>query len=69
MPSYPVERVHACECEHGLHQGKNAETLAAAFQKVLGCMGDPELPVRVQAALAINHFVEHDCANVSSDRK
>ena len=32
------------------------------FNRAMALLGDPELPVRVQAALAINGFVEANCA-------
>ena len=38
------------------------EQFGQVFQKVMGCMEDADLPVRVQAALAINSIVESNCA-------
>ena len=38
---------------------------AAIFHKVLGCMRDPELPVRVQAALTVNEFVQSGCVDAT----
>ena len=32
------------------------------FNRAMALLADPELPVRVQAALAINGFVEANCA-------
>lgn len=44
-------------------RGKAAEPehLKAAFQRLLECMRDPDLPVRVNASIAINAFVDCDC--------
>lgn len=47
----------------GADGGASAPSLANVFPAMLARMADPELPVRVQAALAINHLVESDCCN------
>ncbi|KAI8645751.1 armadillo-type protein [Parasitella parasitica] len=36
------------------------QNLAILYQNVLACLQDPELPVRVQAALALQHMIRHE---------
>ncbi|MCO5552203.1 hypothetical protein L7F22_005715 [Adiantum nelumboides] len=39
---------------------KNGASLESAFQGIMTCLGDSELPVRVQAAQAVTHLLDHD---------
>ncbi|CAG8526480.1 11131_t:CDS:10 [Ambispora gerdemannii] len=39
---------------------QNQSNLAAAFQGITECMQDPELPVKVQAALGLQSLIHHD---------
>ncbi|TPX46848.1 hypothetical protein SeMB42_g02690 [Synchytrium endobioticum] len=39
---------------------QNEQNLHIAFQHLLNCLHDPELPVRVEAALCLNSFFRHD---------
>ena len=57
-------RFRACELvksfdSNGMHW-TNEATLEAAFRGVMDCIGDAELPVRVQAAEAIGTLIAHD---------
>mmetsp|Transcript_35700 Transcript_35700/g.79404 ORF Transcript_35700/g.79404 Transcript_35700/m.79404 type:complete len:941 (+) Transcript_35700:266-3088(+) len=45
-----------CTAEFG--EGKTQESYALLLQQVLACLNDPELPVRVDAAVAVKNFVE-----------
>jgi len=39
---------------------QDQQNLAAAFQGITDCMRDVELPVKVQAALALQSMIRHD---------
>jgi hypothetical protein len=44
----------------GKMEWKNSKNLESTFQGIMTVLGDPELPVRVQAAEAISSLVDHD---------
>lgn len=44
----------------GALEFKDTEKVCAAFQSVIQCLKDPELPVRVSAALSITPFLQHE---------
>ena len=44
---------------------RSPEQFGAVFGRIMASMKDAELPVRVQAALAINNIVEYNCAEAA----
>ncbi|CEP12645.1 hypothetical protein [Parasitella parasitica] len=59
---FPYLRARACDITRHFSDldFSNEQNLAILYQNVLACLQDPELPVRVQAALALQHMVRHE---------
>ncbi|TPX33573.1 hypothetical protein SmJEL517_g03541 [Synchytrium microbalum] len=58
----PFMRSRACDVIRVFSdlEFQNEENLHTAFQHILNCLQDTELPVRVEAALCLNSFFRHD---------
>ncbi|CAG8569447.1 9240_t:CDS:10 [Ambispora leptoticha] len=59
---YPFLRARACDTliKFSNLEFQNQSNLVTAFQGITGCMQDPELPVKVQAALGLQSLLHHD---------
>ncbi|EHK99074.1 putative importin [Glarea lozoyensis 74030] len=55
-------RARACDTVEKFEQldFKNPDNLLHIYRNILECMADPELPVRVEAALALQPLIRHD---------
>ncbi|KFX91382.1 hypothetical protein V490_05933 [Pseudogymnoascus sp. VKM F-3557] len=60
-------RARACDTVEKFEQldFKDTNNLLIIYRKILECMGDPELPVRVEAALALQPLIRHDIIRTS----
>ncbi|OBT65407.1 hypothetical protein VE03_06106 [Pseudogymnoascus sp. 23342-1-I1] len=60
-------RARACDTVEKFEQldFKDTNNLLVIYRKILECMGDPELPVRVEAALALQPLIRHDIIRTS----
>ncbi|KAK4514985.1 uncharacterized protein ATC70_002594 [Mucor velutinosus] len=59
---FPYLRARACDIARHFSDldFSNEQNLAILYQNVLDCLRDPELPVRVQAALALQPMTRHE---------
>ncbi|KAF1802362.1 armadillo-type protein [Mucor lusitanicus] len=59
---FPYLRARACDTARHFNEldFSNEQNLAILYQNVLDCLRDPELPVRVQAALALQPMTRHE---------
>ncbi|KAI8976256.1 armadillo-type protein [Pilobolus umbonatus] len=59
---FPYLRARACDITRHFSEFEfaDAENLFTVYQGVSGCLADTELPVRVQAALALQPMIHHD---------
>lgn len=60
-------RARACDTleEFELLDFKDPNNLLLIYQKILGCMADPALPVRVEAALTLQPLIRHEVVKTS----
>jgi ethanolamine utilization cobalamin adenosyltransferase len=60
-------RARACDTVEKFEQldFKNPDNLLHIYRNILECMADPELPVRVEAALALQPLIRHDVIRVN----
>jgi ethanolamine utilization cobalamin adenosyltransferase len=60
-------RARACDTVEKFEQldFKNPDNLLIIYRNILECMADPELPVRVEAALALQPLIRHDVIRVN----
>ncbi|KAI1003843.1 putative importin [Podosphaera aphanis] len=60
-------RARACDTVEKFEQlqFKDPDNLVIIYQNILQCMADPELPVRVEAALALQPLIRHDIIRTS----
>ncbi|ORX79697.1 ARM repeat-containing protein [Basidiobolus meristosporus CBS 931.73] len=60
--SYPFLRARACDIMNKFSDldFQNQDNVAIAFQSLLDCLRDSELPVKVYAALAIQPMIRHE---------
>ncbi|KAF7728772.1 hypothetical protein EC973_005610 [Apophysomyces ossiformis] len=59
---FPFLRARACDMAKHFRDldFANEQNLATLYQNVLDCLRDPELPVKVQAALALQPMIRHE---------
>ncbi|KAI6250641.1 putative importin [Erysiphe necator] len=60
-------RARACNTVEKFEQleFKDSNNLLTIYHKILDCMADPDLPVRVEAALALQPLIRHDVIRTS----